>query len=970
MRLTYLAVGDPLLGQVWQYKTLDGVEAIEQKVSDSFFLMSKLCVTDVVDTIYLGTDAAGQLTLPNTGVNGDVWPMIRRMECYRRGLIDYPGRDLLLEIELPTVVTDVNWRRYAALVVELIARFTWVKRWQLMTMPEAIDSAGMLRCSSVNYVRMLRQVYTEVHERWAGIEVGGPGILQGITEYTDSAYTDDEGEVWHRGWLAEATGEQYGVDDAFDDVGRLGLLDCVDFFAFQGRQNFQELNFNVYKQVVTNMRAGLIAQGQRAGINLDIPFLSTYQGHYADRTSFVDMQLQGYRDLREYANAWAVNVTPFKTQLVDEFFDEENPDAVKNVYGLLYYYLGNDRKPAWAQFQFVLGTLTDFTKLPPPTLNVKVKRPHEENDNILYMMFMTPDDAQLATLLFPKVERDVLSKNPAVQRVALKAGLNRRYYLPDGTSGLLTTPVDITLRTYDFIIVIEQLDDGVEITKDLRDEVSARLAFYQRYATELLSMLPSTYPHESFDTNIYKLLRTVAIELGDGAYEKSILKDNYYLATAHGDALYNNFGVLVGLEWQVRWSEDDYRRILGGIIEALLHGAGKESVQRAVSLFTNLDVHVYEMFTDYAHEGLSREQSFDHQYRFTIEIEKPLGDSTNIDTLVEDVKLAANITRPAHTVPVVIIVLVGEESYKDWYADRYGRPFSQGDQLELMPLAKLSGNQYGWRAQGYGAIQRTADPADVDNSRLNGVLPLGPKYTLYDHRHEETEVQLAEEFPRPVDDMLVERSVEYAEEFPRPTNDEWAWTVDVDLHEVPFGWRVRRHLKSNGGFIHDGPLGPIIGTEGTSVLNFRTGFAYMLRDDVSVAVERFLEDVYRDVEDTLDVLAFLDMGTEEFPAPAEDLSMEAHVELGELRFGHVPSTALMTVAWPTVGTNLAFRVVNRLTNIHRAGVRYRLADDVTAAGAVELAEEFRRPAAHLSMRLYTVAPDGSETTLAALEEDD
>jgi len=871
MRLTYIAVGDPLLGQVWHYKTLSGVEAIEQKLSDSFFLMSKLSVTDVVDTIYLGVNELGELKLPNTGVNGDVWPVIKRMECYRSALLEYREMKLLMEIELPTVVTDFNCDRYAELVIELISMFPWVNRWQLMTMPEMLDSAGMLRCSPVNYVRLMRTVHKRVHEMYTDVEVGGPGILQGIIEYANSEVTDVDGQLVHTGWLAEATGELFSVDPEFDDAGPLGILDCIDFFAFQGRQNYQELNYTVYQEIMTKMRAGLVAQAQRGGMNFDVPFLSTYQGHFADKTDYADMQLQAYRDLREFANAWAVNVVPFKTQLVDEFFDEENPDAVKNVYGIVYYYLGNDRKPAWTQYQFVLNVLEEYTKLPPSVLNVRNKRPHEEDPNLAYIMLMPEDESRLATLIFPKTERDVLSRKPIYQRVALKAGLNRKYFLPDGSSGVLTTSVDIVLKNYDFVVVVEVLDDGLEITEDLRTSVHRRLTFYQKYVNELLGMLPSTYPREAFDTGIYRMLRAVALELGDGACEKEILKENYYLATAHGDMIYNNFGALVSLERRATWTDDEYRRIVGGLIEALLRGAGKESVRRAISLFTNLEVRVYEMFKDYEHAGLSREDAFDAQYKFTVEVEKPLDDHTNVDTLVKDVRFAADIVRPAQTVPIIMIVLVDGEDYRDWYAERNEKAFSGMDDMLAEPMIILSGNKFGWRAGGYKMIFRTADtddPATAQWPKANGALPLGPRYTLYDRDHNDVEVEWTEQMPAPTEKLLVERDVDYEETFERPTETDYHVDAHAQPAEPQFGVkRWSRTLKTNGGLLYRD--GQVVGTEDLRVLHAPTGFGNAMRDETIVRVEMDARESFPPPVDECAAAPEM-MPADEYPTPTEE----------------------------------------------------------------------------------------------------
>ena len=79
IRFTCLENGDNLLGQNWTYKTKTGVEAIVEKVADMFEHVSNLNITYVIDKLVIGKDKTNSLYLPNTGINGNLWPITERL---------------------------------------------------------------------------------------------------------------------------------------------------------------------------------------------------------------------------------------------------------------------------------------------------------------------------------------------------------------------------------------------------------------------------------------------------------------------------------------------------------------------------------------------------------------------------------------------------------------------------------------------------------------------------------------------------------------------------------------------------------------------------------------------------------------------------------------------------------------------------------------------------------------------------
>ena len=919
IRFTCLNIGDPLLGQTWEYKTLTGVDAVEQKLVDMFYVANSLRVTDVIDTVNVGFDSDGLPCTPSTGVNGDLWPLARRLEVYRTNILKYK-LNLVLEVEFPTVVVDENVELYADYVVSLIRKYPWVNAWQVMTQPEALDEAGMVRCSPLNYVRLMRRIFVDGHLACPDVKIGGPGILEAITEYVNSETLDVDGALVHSGWLATATGEFYGTSPQFSEIGKNGFLDYVDFFAFQGRQNYQELNFGVYQQVITKLRRGLVAQTKRTGGNLNIPFLSTYQGHYADRSNFTDMQLQGYRDLREYMNAFAVNVVPFKAQLVDEFHDPDDTSTQPNYMGILYYYLTNGRKPAYTQFKFILELLSDYTRLADNTISVKNKRPYEEDQLLTSVMLMNADGSKLCTIIYPVLERDVMSPKPRYTTVVLKGGLNRKYHLPDGTNATVMNPVDIVLKNYDFVVVTEEVEAQAVVTEDLKTEVSARFAEYRRYATELLQMIPDTYPKGVPDVNFVKLLRSAAVELGDSEYERSILEDNMYLQTAHGDAIYNNFGAMINVKWQKRWTEEQYRAIVSGIIESLLAGATKQSITKAIKLFTSFEVKVYELFSDYEHYGLTTDSSYENQYTFTVEIEKPIEDTMNVDDLYSDVTNVVNIVKPAHTIPVVMIVLVGSEDYPDWYEQRYGRRFSDSDEhLEVLETNDVS-NTFGWKHAAYDVVQKTSTSTTAG---LNGVLPLGPRYTLADLDRTLVVNNVAEHYAKPLDDWLPEGIFSYADAVTKHPED-----VLVDAYgeflerEVRYGWRMPENVFHANGWTSPGL---------TNVNVY--GLSYLLRDELQELFQIWYDEQFRSASETLEVLGEFNL-VEAYHPVVEDESITVDLNFHELKFGLVPGDPR---AMYTFGGQPLTTVGN-----HLYGVRSRLRDELLATLNITHDEQYAR----------------------------
>lgn len=985
IRFTCLKNGDNLLGQTWEYKGYLGVEAIEQKVQDMFLHVDRLNIDTVIDTLALGKDATNSLYLPNTGVNGDLWNINDRLFLYRECANKYKI-NLMVEIEFPTVVTEFNYKQYAQFATEVIDRYSFIKYWQIMTVPESYDESGLQKCPPAVYVQLIKYIYQTVNNKYVDIKIGGAGVFEAINEYVDSAYVNEDNEVFHTGWLAEATGELYGTDVKYDATEACGFLPYIDFFAFQGDSSTGVFKYSTFPLVITKLKQGLQTQAQRNGLNLDIPFMSTKQGHFADKTSKQDLELQAYRDIKEYMSDFIVDVIPFKNQLVDEFYNPLDGNAKKNVYGLLYYYLGNDRKPSYQQFNFLLNKLEGYNTVCRDELMIKAKRPYDYTSEILSVMFINDAQDKILTVVFPANERIIATGNKSFTKVTLKPAISRTVYVPNGTKATLDNPTDVYFKNYDFVIVEENLVVNTKTNEQLADEIALRLNFYETYVKTWLEHLPDDYNKEVFDTNFYNLIRGIAMEFGDMRYEFKILEENGFLKTAHGDAIYNNFGALIGLKWKKKWSEEQYREAVSGIMEGIFHGANKNSIQKAIRRYTGFEVTVYEMFKDYEHYGLSQDINWDNQYKFTIEVEKSLDDTQGLAEVYDEVKEAVNFVKPAHTLPVIMIVLVGEEDYREWYKERYGRDFSESDDLTIDIMQLEESNKYGWKSYNYDwVLQSDGDNHSIDT---NSAFPIGARYTLHDRLWLDMVQNFNVIIPKPKEELLALYETWYEDTYNLPIQDDMSYDFQYNFSESKFGMKptvTNRILKTNGGLIYDKD-GNVIGNENRTLNNYVTGFKYALYDEYWMLFEYYAEDKYDKAREELIYFEWKTFFEETYDkAKEEDFSINYETEFEELKFGLVPYYSRTMITY----TDTPRRRQQRITNHHVYGIRNRLHDDVLIeqensfedkinpvkedlnieAKLPVMEEDFSRPTEECSITMYSVDETTGDITVLRQESE-
>lgn len=923
IRFTCLENGDNLLGQNWTYKTKTGVEAIVEKVADMFEHVSNLNITYVIDKLVIGKDKTNSLYLPNTGINGNLWPITERLGQYNLMIQKY-NIDLVVEIEYPTRITSFNYMDYAKYTVELISKYSFIKNWQIMTNPEEVDKMKEYKCPPDVYVQMMKYIYPLIHDNYSDIKIGGPGCSDAINEYVKTEYKNEDKQVFHQGWLAAATGEYYGTSPQYDATEKGGFLQYIDFFAFQGDNSTGKFTYETFPAVIVKLKQGLNKQAQRAGFNLNVEYWSTKQGHMANYDNVSDLQLQAYRDLKEYMVDFAMGIIPFKKQLVDEFYDP-NSGLDLNAYGILYYYLGLDRKPSFQQFKFILKMLEDYDDICRDELLIKAKRPYDiTTADVQSVMFMAKDKSKVLTIVYPAIERIISEGAKNVATVTLKPALNRTIHVPDGSQYTITTPTNVNFKSYDFIAVEESLIVSTKNKEELRADVTNKLNFYNTYIQNLLKMVPDDYNKEVYDTNFYNLLRAAGIEFGDLRYDMSILKDNYFLRTAHGDAIFNNFGAIIGVKWKPKWSEKQYRSAVSGIIEALFHGANKNSIAKAIKLYTGYSVKIYELFKDYGHYGIPQNENWENQYRFTVEVEKDIDESLDVKEAYDETKEVLDLTRPAHTLPIIMIVLVGRENYREWYKQRYGIDFSKSDKFDPEYMILKESNKYGWKSINYDWVLHHAE---TDNHiKTNSIYPIGPRYTLYDRVKYNYKQLFRTHIRKPIDTPWAELVSWYKDKYERPIYEDLVMENYMEFYEVKYGIKPtleEKILKTNGGLLYDKD-GNVIGSEHRKLNTFRYGVKYALKDEFFLGREYYAEDKFHKVLDSL-VNTFVRMIFEDIydlPIDDEITGWDTGVVFTELKYGYAPSYACSFITYKPDTPGF-----NRVTNRTRWGVYYRLKDN-------------------------------------------
>jgi hypothetical protein len=823
VRLTQLANGEPLLGTAWYYKNLSGAEAAQQKLQDLFDIVQDIGFEFIIDSIKPILNVNGELTLENQGAYGDIWSFNERANAYE-SLLTRTGLNIVVEIEFPTIITSENWQTYADYFIQLVEEYNWIQNWQIMVNPEMKDQLGNYKCSPINYVRFMKYVYPIIKMRFTGVKIGGPGIFTALIDYTNRTSTPTD-------WLSVAIGDVYQSGTAeYTEIGNKGFLPYIDFFSIQAIQNLDNrLSYESLPQIIDNLNMNL-----KLKTNKDFQILSINQGHAALKDNENSINEQGYYDIREILNCIKKGIIPFKNQLVDEFININSPEYANDKYhmGLMEYFLGDESyKLSYKEFKFLLNALKDFNKV----IDTNQVVDNKTNVDLVSLINTTGDKS--VTIIWPKHFENTL--------VTLQPHYARQYYLPNGNRNSIVNPTQVQFSTetdgIHFVIVYQTINKTTINMQELEDAVDWKLEHTEKTLKQLISLLPNTYNKEVTDTNYYKMLRAIALELADAKIEVDKLNDDLYLDTVRGPAIYNNFGTLINLNKKADWDYEKYRRLVKGVTKSLINGPTTESVVDAVKLFTNFDVNIYELYKNYIHIDQGVLGNVKPQYAFIVEIEKPIEAPAEQGSLYEDTNYVISIVKPAHTIHLVLITLTGKENYRQQYLKKYGIDFSNSDKTEMDSDLNNTENTFGWKCVNYNGQFKTADVGQdeifTNNSLTNGGLFIGPRYVLYDDSTLHFE-QTAQDRYHDIIEVLHYQELKFAgnKELYTDTIDEDHLDYWQNFNELRFGFDMSTTFMHNRTFLNGFKLSP------TS----------KLRDEMWSELEWFLKEKFTIKSETLD----------------------------------------------------------------------------------------------------------------------
>lgn len=816
VRLTQLAIGEPLLGASWEYKTLKGKDAVVKRLEDIFYNAKYMGFNFIIDTIKPQLDGENKLTLDNNGIYNNIWTFKERIAKYRELCLGL-GLQLLIEVDFPTNVTSDNVTEYANFFLdELVSEYDWIKYWQPIVLPDETNVLGQYKCSPTIYKKFMETVYPKIKAYSSLIKVCGPGTFESVSQYV----------INRDGWLAEAMGEKFGSGSTYSEIGDKGFLPYIDCFSFHGRQDTAGLNYINFPHAMDVIKEGIYT---RIGDN-NIRFFSTYQGWKANSENEQELKQQGYYELREILNCVKSGVVPFKNQLIDEYPEQSaygsNFDPSKLDYGLFYWYLGpNAQKPAVDQYIFLIKTLGDYNEI---TDTATVSEVNDSIDSVTLIKSDSTGDT-LATILWPKEFKS--------ETVVLTAAYNRQYLMPNGDLRVIDTSTQITLEQSHFLIVFERVQKLAIDIVDLEKSIERKLNYTEETLTNLVNLLPDSYNKEITDLNFYKLLRSLSIEMADAKVELDMIKEDLYLDYARQESIYNNFGVLVNLKKKADWSWDKYRRLVKGVTQSLLEGPTHKSIVNAIQLFTNFNVSITELYEAAEKMDATVLDGINPQFAFIVEIEKPLEVVENQDDVYTDANYIINIVKPAHTISLIIVTLSGKEDWKEEYLAKHGTEFKDMDS-QPGSLSRESGHDiaegiYGWKHMGYAGQLMTADGAAISNAPLtNGGMFIGPRYVLHDDSYSDGNLGNSDSPSTPIVDaittLLEADEVELYDKASAAISE-----FETTAEEFKFGFDTANLIRMNGG------------PERFRILNkFKLAYATKLMDDVLFEPEYFFDDKF------------------------------------------------------------------------------------------------------------------------------
>ena len=235
IRLSNLAIGEPLLNQNYEYNGKIGKEAIIERLHDQFLKIYNLGIKYVIDTIIIQEN--NSILSLYQGIGGNVWSLAERLQLYQQFAEEY-NLSIVLEIDMSTV-TSTNVNQYCNVILyEIILQFSWVRYWIIGVQPDLMIN-NQYKCSPELYTYILQQIYPKIKAFNSNILIGGPNIHQSIKQYITNK----------TGWLNIACGNLYNQDYTYNNLGKNGILDYIDIFAILGKQDSQYCSYNEYADI-------------------------------------------------------------------------------------------------------------------------------------------------------------------------------------------------------------------------------------------------------------------------------------------------------------------------------------------------------------------------------------------------------------------------------------------------------------------------------------------------------------------------------------------------------------------------------------------------------------------------------------------------------------------------------------------------------------------------------------------------
>ena len=401
---------------------------------------------------------------------------------------------------------------------------------------------------------------------------------------------------------------------------------------------------------------------------------------------------------------------------------------------------------------------------------------------------------------------------------------------------------ELSISYSNLLVIYEQVNQFVFDENDIALNISRRLQYQRAIVDQMISELPSSYSKSTTDTNVYRFFRSIAAEFADASMRLTMVKEDNLIDNAREEALYHNFGTLIKLEKQSNWSYEKYRRLIKGILASLFKGPTTASVATALQLFTNFKVSISELYKlNVQKKYADLLNYYNPTFTFIIELEKPLDDNTYTQQeLIEDNTYILQLTKPAHTIGILIIVLVSKENWATYYKEKYDKDWIYNDESNInVDFSKLlDENTYGWKAISdpgtFNISPHENNGIYSNNSLLNGGMVIGPRYTLFDtsHLHAENSIKdiyynnkLKEQLIQTIGIGANEKYIQYKENL---------YEISAALIEPRFGFINNHYMQLSGNNIID------------KVLNQHLihGIQTKLHDDLLIQQQQFFNDKY------------------------------------------------------------------------------------------------------------------------------